>query len=96
MDTLLAHAHGPWPGPWILLVPLFWAAVVVLVVLILRRTVWRHGPGPGRAAHGGPLATLGDRYARGEIDEDEYRAKRAVLTERTRSGGPDGRSGGAA
>ncbi|MEW1910287.1 SHOCT domain-containing protein [Kitasatospora sp. NPDC085895] len=84
MDTLLAHADGHWPGPWILLIPFFWAAVILLVVLILRRTVWRRGYGPGGWHHGGgPLATLGDRYARGEIDEDEYRAKRAVLTERT-------------
>ncbi|PBC71393.1 putative membrane protein [Streptomyces sp. TLI_235] len=88
MDPLLAHADGHWPGPWILLIPFFWAAVILLVVWILRRTAWRHGHGPGGRHHGGPLATLGDRYARGEIDEDEYRAKRAVLTERTdRPGG---------
>ncbi|MFD9128489.1 SHOCT domain-containing protein [Kitasatospora sp. NPDC059571] len=82
MDTLLANADGHWPGPWILLIPLFWAAAVVLVVLILRRTVWRRGPW-SHYGHGGqgPLATLGDRYARGEIDVEEYRARRAVLTE---------------
>ncbi|GAA4992734.1 SHOCT domain-containing protein [Kitasatospora paranensis] len=88
MDTLLANADGHWPGPWILLVPLFWAAAVVLVVLILRRTVWRRGPwshgcGPGQGGQG-PLATLGDRYARGEIDVEEYRARRSVLTEHLR------------
>ncbi|WP_431677620.1 SHOCT domain-containing protein [Kitasatospora sp. KL5] len=90
VDTLLAHAYGPWPGPWILLIPLAWAAVILLVMLILRRTVWRGGHGPGGRWHGGsPLATLGDRYARGEIDADEYRARRAVLTE------ADKRTGGA-
>ncbi|WP_405014206.1 SHOCT domain-containing protein [Kitasatospora sp. NBC_01539] len=89
MDVLLAHADGRWagPGPWILLVPLFWAAVVLLVVLVLRRTAWRRG-GCGRGT--GPLATLGDRYARGEIDADEYRAKRTVLTERPDRADPSG------
>jgi len=83
MDTLLAHAaDGSWPGPWILLIPLFWLAVVLLVVLVVRRAVWRRG-GCGWG-HGGdsPLAALGRRYADGDIDADEYRARRAVLTER--------------
>ncbi|KJY26002.1 membrane protein, partial [Streptomyces sp. NRRL S-444] len=34
------------PGPWILFVPLIWAAVVFGVVTVLRRTVWRGGRGP--------------------------------------------------
>ncbi|MFJ9771745.1 SHOCT domain-containing protein [Kitasatospora sp. NPDC101157] len=95
MYTQLADWHGP--GAWFLLVPLFWIAVVVLVITLLRRTVWRRrgacgfgagvGPGfgvgaPGAAEH--PLAVLGRRYAEGDIDAEEYRARRAVLTESTR------------
>ncbi|WP_457034371.1 SHOCT domain-containing protein [Kitasatospora sp. P5_F3] len=83
MYTLLAHADGAWPGPWILLIPLFWLAVVFLVVLVLRRTLWRRGCGGDH-----PLATLGRRYANGEIDAEEYRARRAVLTEGRAGGGP--------
>ncbi|MER7842911.1 SHOCT domain-containing protein [Kitasatospora sp. NPDC096077] len=84
MYTQLADWHGP--GAWILFFPLFWIAVVVLVVALLRRTVWRrHGAcGFGAAAAGAaehPLAVLGRRYAEGDIDAEEYRAKRAVLTE---------------
>ncbi|GAA4840422.1 SHOCT domain-containing protein [Kitasatospora terrestris] len=87
MHTLLAHAaDGSWPGPWILLVPLFWLSAVLLVVLVVRRVLWRRGGcgygwGYGRGADS-PLAALGRRYADGEIDADEYRARRAVLTER--------------
>ncbi|MFJ7911148.1 SHOCT domain-containing protein [Kitasatospora sp. NPDC096204] len=89
MYTQLADWYGP--GPWILLIPLVWIAVVVLVIALLRRTVWRRracgfgagfgaGCGAGAAAEH-PLAVLGRRYAEGEIDAEEYRAKRAVLSE---------------
>ncbi|MGW1175114.1 SHOCT domain-containing protein [Kitasatospora sp. NPDC002543] len=100
MYTQLADWHGP--GPWILLIPLVWIAVVVLVIAVLRRTLWRRhgcGFGPGLAAGAGagpvavaehPLAVLGRRYAEGDIDAEEYRAKRAVLTEPP----PRGEAGG--
>ncbi|MCX5195285.1 SHOCT domain-containing protein [Streptomyces sp. NBC_00249] len=76
------------PGPWILLLPLVWAAVVVTVVTVLRRTVWRGGrrapwqPARG-AAYGAnsPIAILGRRFATGEIDEDEYWRRLSVLDE---------------
>ncbi|MFD0276715.1 SHOCT domain-containing protein [Kitasatospora sp. NPDC127111] len=89
MYTLLADHDGDWPGPWILLIPLAWAAVVFLVIVLLRRTVWRRGCGAG-PDH--PLAVLGRRYAEGGIDAEEYRARRAVLTEprRPQDGGPYG------
>jgi putative membrane protein len=86
MNTL---AFGGGPGPWILLVPFFWAAVVLTVVTVLRRTVWRgrRGPwqGPGevrdtRSEHA-PIAVLGRRFAAGEIDEDEYWRRLSVLDE---------------
>ncbi|WP_329584928.1 SHOCT domain-containing protein [Kitasatospora sp. NBC_01250] len=86
------HWHG---GPWFVIFPLLWLAFLVLVFVTLRRTLWRRGcyGGPvgsfgpaGRFGAAGPLqsplAVLGERYARGEIDEDEYRARRAVLIER--------------
>ncbi|ARF80561.1 SHOCT domain-containing protein [Kitasatospora aureofaciens] len=91
MYTQLADWHGP--GAWILLVPLFWIAVVVLVITMLRRSVWRRygacgfGTGFGAGAPGvveHPLAVLGRRFAEGDIDAEEYRAKRAVLTEPTK------------
>jgi putative membrane protein len=83
MTTLAEHWDGG-PGPWILFVPLVWAAVVVGIGFFLRRTVWRgRGPWQHRAAHGehSPIAVLGRRFAAGEIDEDEYWRRLSVLDE---------------
>ncbi|NBE50447.1 SHOCT domain-containing protein [Streptomyces boluensis] len=91
MQTL-AHWDGG-PGPWILFFPLIWAAVIVGVVTVLRRTVWRRrgrgprfGPGgPAGPAAGpdpqSPITVLGHRFASGEIDEDEYWRRLSVLDE---------------
>jgi putative membrane protein len=80
--TLADHWNGP--GPWILFFPLVWAAVIVGVGFVLRRTVWRgRGPWQHRAAIGehSPIAVLGRRFAAGEIDEDEYWRRLSVLDE---------------
>ncbi|WP_406002283.1 SHOCT domain-containing protein [Streptomyces sp. NBC_00829] len=75
------------PGPWILFFPLIWAAVVVGVVTVLRRTGvlrGRRGPWQGmRAVYGAssPIAVLGRRFAAGEIDEEEYWRRLSVLDE---------------
>ncbi|MEU6403414.1 SHOCT domain-containing protein [Streptomyces sp. NPDC046985] len=92
MQTL-ADWHGA-PGPWILLFPLVWAAVVVGVVTVLRRAAPRGPGGPWRGTEGrlggdAPLAVLGRRFASGEIDEDEYWRRLSVLEEQF--GRPDGR-----
>ncbi|MFI9601381.1 SHOCT domain-containing protein [Streptomyces sp. NPDC052043] len=100
MQTLANWDGGP--GPWILFVPLFWAAAVVGAVTLLRRAA-RRGRGPswrgrdtgpwrgpdGRPAADSPLAVLGRRFASGEIDEDEYWRRLSVLEEQF------GRTGGA-
>ncbi|MCX4759806.1 SHOCT domain-containing protein [Streptomyces sp. NBC_01275] len=84
MNTL-ANWDGGGPGPWILFFPLIWAAVVVGVVTLLRRTAWRGRRGPWsagpRPAGDSPLAVLGRRFASGEIDEDEYWRRLSVLDE---------------
>ncbi|MEU4269207.1 SHOCT domain-containing protein [Streptomyces sp. NPDC026092] len=92
MNTL-AYAG---PGPWVLFFPLVWAAVILTVVTVLRRTGWRgrRGPGP-RPAYDeqSPIALLGHRFAAGEIDEDEYWRRLTVLEEQFgRTAGPKGRA----
>jgi putative membrane protein len=85
MQTL-AHWDGG-PGPWILFFPLIWAAVVLGVVTVLRRTVRRGRGGPWRTpadvgpSGDSPIAMLGRRFASGEIDEDEYWRRLSVLDE---------------
>ncbi|MET9958535.1 SHOCT domain-containing protein [Streptomyces sp. NPDC006326] len=95
MNTL---AHDG-PGPWILFFPLVWAAVVIGVVTVLRRTVWRGGRGPrgpwaaaGRPyGENSPIAIIGRRFASGEIDEDEYWRRLSVLDEQFGRPFPEGK-----
>lgn len=72
--TLLAdHYDGgwhPWPFFWIFPV-MFWIAVIALVFFARRRCVGR----------GGAVDALREGFARGEITEDEYRTRLAVLSE---------------
>jgi putative membrane protein len=73
----LANDHWDGPGPWILLVPLFWGLVIVGIVWIVRgRGGWRPGPRPESG-----VEILERRFAEGEIDLDEYRKRREVLDE---------------
>ncbi len=88
-----AAAHGgPWghPGfPWLhLLVPIFWLIVIGLLVFMLVRSRRRGHVGPWAAPAGGqppaqrgPSAEqiLSERFARGDIDEVDYRARLEVL-----------------
>ena len=80
MQALAQHS-GWGPGGWWPLVPIawavFWTVVVVVAVTVLRRRGVRW-PGQPSAA-----AVLAERYARGDIDEDEYRHRLAVLKEST-------------
>lgn len=53
----------------------FWLVLWVCVVLAIRRFWWRGGSCGRRDAR----ALLSERFARGEIDAEEYRAKLDVL-----------------
>jgi putative membrane protein len=74
---LATFGHGWEGGPWFLLFPLFWLTVVVLAIVFTRKR-W------GRAHDGSGEALLAERYARGEITEEEYRQRRSVIRDRSR------------
>ncbi|MEO6530854.1 MAG: SHOCT domain-containing protein [Specibacter sp.] len=64
------------PGWWYLIFPLFWLVVIVLFIVLgprrwHRTHQWQHNQGAE--------SVLRERYARGEIDETEYRARLEVL-----------------
>jgi putative membrane protein len=67
----------------VLVVVAVWIAILVAVGLAAAVVVrlLRGGPGPGPQAADPALEALRTRFARGEIDEAEYRRLRAVLLE---------------
>ncbi len=85
----LQDGHGPgmmWQGDgpgWLMgpfMMVLFLILAVVAIVLIVR---WLGGHGHdsrgGRTEEDRALAVLRERFARGEIDAEEYEARRRVL-----------------
>lgn len=79
MFIALQHgARGGEQGPRFIFPFLFLLLAGFLIAKIIRR---RRG-GDGRGAwhhHGSPIQTLNDRFARGEIDRDEFEHRKAVL-----------------
>ena len=82
------HPFGHGFGFLFFLIPLFWILLIVALFAIFgrrRRAMWAaygHGYGhPWAQAHAARSAesTLAERYAQGDIDEKEYRARLEVL-----------------
>lgn len=76
--------HGPMAWPFFFLIPIFWVLVIGLVVTLvitLNRRRWRQAGGPPWVREGtkGAEATLAERFAQGDIEESEYRARLEVL-----------------
>lgn len=67
--------HEMWIGPLAAL--LFLALLIAGAVIITRMLINR--PQSGGGVSRGPLAILEERFARGEIDEEEFRARRDAL-----------------
>ncbi|MBR2813103.1 MAG: SHOCT domain-containing protein [Reyranella sp.] len=68
-------------GPLVMILVL--AVIIALAVLLVR---WLGGPWPGSAWHQAapahtPLDILRERFARGEIDKQEFEERRRVLGE---------------
>jgi putative membrane protein len=88
IDTFLhAHAVGPFgagPGLLFLLIPLFWIALFAVLFAVFGRR-WRRravagGYGPwSHSASRSAESTLAERFAQGDIEEVEYRARLEVL-----------------
>ncbi|WP_424529371.1 SHOCT domain-containing protein [Sphaerisporangium viridialbum] len=90
----MPYAHWG-PGPWWPVIPIFWTLFwVTMAVLVFRarRNGWGPFGGAGRTvpwAGGGSTAggsstasaekILAERYARGELDHDEYFERLSVL-----------------
>jgi putative membrane protein len=79
---MMRHCGGGGWANWIWMAETFllWAVVITAVVLVVRHLVSLRGasalPTPGGPREEGVLA---ERYARGEIDDDEYERRIKVL-----------------
>ena len=73
---------GGWGVGMMLVMVLFWALVVVGIVYLVR-WVAEAGRGPARpASEETPLEILQKRYARGELNRDQYEQMRQDLESR--------------
>ena len=89
LSTVAAHVGGAFAGGFgflFILIPLFWIGLFVLIFAIAgrrwRRNAWAGGYGPWAQHHSatrGAEVSLAERFAQGDIDEKEYRARLEVL-----------------
>lgn len=83
------HGYGGWGwGSWVLsaiVLTVFFALVITAIVAAVRDLGGpghHHGPAaPGPLPGRRPEDLLADRFARGEIDDEEYRRRMVVLRE---------------
>jgi putative membrane protein len=86
--TMMMYGWDGWGwGGWVVMtvvMVLFWALVITAVVLAVRYLAGsptaasrRRGAGPPRGED-----LLADRFARGEIDDEEYRRRLTLLRDR--------------
>jgi len=84
---------GDWGwGGWVLMIVAmvaFWALLITAVILAVRYLAGPRGSAASRPAFGQTRAEdlLAERFARGEIGDDEYRQRLALLREHPSSTG---------
>jgi putative membrane protein len=85
------HGDGWGGGHWIaaiVMMVLFWGVIAAIVITLVRSGRWsRHdhhaAPPAGSSTHEAERI-LHERFARGEIDADEYTRRHDLLKERSR------------
>lgn len=76
------YTNGWGVGAWVamaLLMLILWGGVVTVLLLLIRRAAPGEGPAAPRLPHHDAERILSERFARGEIDEQEFTARRAAL-----------------
>ncbi|HEX9410704.1 MAG TPA: SHOCT domain-containing protein [Actinomycetota bacterium] len=71
------HDGGSW---WVMVVwmGVFWGLIVAGILLVMRMAT-RSAPPPPDQEESSGRRILDERFARGEIDEQEYRRRREIL-----------------
>ncbi len=85
MMLTVAHLGGRAADGFFFLGPLFFLLLAGLVIFMVVRRTRRDGPWMVQPSTG--LAVLVERYAKGEIDREEYLAKREDLAPRSKKPG---------
>ena len=87
MMNYFGPGMGSWAMAWMIVSNVvFWALLVVVAVLLARATRRGQGASPSTTT-ATPQQLLAERFARGEIDEDEYTRRLQVLTGRSEAPG---------
>jgi len=84
LKTMMWWNDGLGWGGWIMMaltMGIFWSLVVFAIVAIFRMD-GNARSSDQRPAERSPLQILDERFARGEIDADEYHARQEVLRDR--------------
>jgi putative membrane protein len=89
LTALLPTADWNGPGWWVVFFPIGWFVFFFALFFVFRRfgpwgCGWGAGYGPRHTRRGwggpaDPLEVLDRRFAAGEIDAEEYRARRTTL-----------------
>ena len=80
----MMYGYGPGfgVGVWILMglgMLIFWGVIVTLAIMLARRPRSGSAPLADGERHSPALDILAERFARGEIDEQEYASRRRAL-----------------
>jgi putative membrane protein len=79
LATHTEHWHdGHW---WGIFIPFLWFFLIVGTIYFFSRRARRHGGCGGHRRDSGE-SVLAERYARGEINENEYRERQRVLRQK--------------
>jgi uncharacterized membrane protein len=74
------NMHGGWGWAWMapmmLMMVLFWGAIIFGIFWLVREGVQRRQPGPEETA----LTILDRRFAEGALSHEDYRQRRDVLS----------------
>ena len=78
---------GHWIGAIVMMV-LFWGVIAAIMITLVRSGVWsrhdHHAAPPAGSSTDKAERILHERFARGEIDADEYTRRHDLLKERSR------------
>lgn len=84
---VLGWSHYGWGWGWghmmfgSLMMVVFWGLVVLLVVLVVRRVGGGFGEGTPAASKNPALEILQERFARGDIEKDEFENRKKLLAD---------------